>query len=189
MSRITLEFDGSEPLELLDALRQQKAAQTAAVRAMKKTRTSMKRAVAKRTGLTQSEVLKRLRGPRGYVGPVRVVLEVDDNPLSLTKFKVTQLKRAGVRAKIGGRTKKFRGAFIATMPTGHRGVFRRKKKTRSRKGMPWGTPELPIREMYAPWTVADIFGDEWEQHGLAVFREHFAEELFRALRFGRGRRR
>jgi hypothetical protein len=40
--------------------------------------------------------------------------------------------------------------------------------------------------MFGP-SIDNVFGDEWQQHGLAVFQAHFDEELFRALRFGRRR--
>src|SRR4030095_16410433 len=49
-------------------------------------------------------------------------------------------RASGVTIQVGGKTERYRHAFIATMPGGgHRGVYERK-----------GTARLPIRELYGP---------------------------------------
>lgn len=174
--KATLTIDSTEPLTIAELLRQQRGAQRAMDRTAKRVRTSMQRAVRKRMGLLLRNVSKRVDLRPARINPVRATFHVDRMPVPLSEFNATQLKRAGTRVKIGGRTKTFKGAFIATMPTGHEGVFRRRTKRR-----------LPIRQMFGP-SVADIWGDEFEEHGLEVFRELFPEQLFRALRVGRGRR-
>lgn len=47
--------------------------------------------------------------------------------------------KKGVTAKTGRGRRLYKSAFITTMPSGHKGVFRRKSRKR-----------LPIREMYGP---------------------------------------
>ena len=72
--------------------------------------------------------------------------------------------KAGVRV---GRHS-FRGAFIATMPSGHTGVFRRKGKAR-----------LPIQEMHVSLTaaMADAMESITDQGGMAYLQKTFAHEL------------
>lgn len=185
MSKAILTIDSTEPITLFEALRQQRAAEIAANRTAKKVIASMTRVVRARMGVRAKDVRKRIVLERAHINPVRVAIQASSIPVPLGSFRAAQLKRAGVKVHLPRGTKTFKGAFKARMKSGHLGVFRRKKETYSREGLPWGSPELPIREMYGP-SIADIFDDEWEQHGLAVFREHFDDELFRALRYYRG---
>lgn len=53
---------------------------------------------------------------------------------------------SGVRATTPAR--RYPHAFIATMKSGHRGVFERKEKSRSRKKLKPGSPGLPIVELF-----------------------------------------
>ena len=57
--------------------------------------------------------------------------------------------------------KLFKGAFIARMPNGHQGVFRRSKKsTKFTKGRPsTSSPNLKIYELYGP-NVQGIFAEK-----------------------------
>ena len=192
-SKAILTIDSTEPFTLFDLLRQQKAAQTAADRTAKKVRTSMTRAIrARMRGLLSRDIRDRITLRAARIDPVRVTFEVNREPLPLGKFRTTQLKRAGVKAYLPRGPKTFRDAFKARMESGHKGVYRRDKRAKTAKGRDKNERlrrgRLPLREMYGP-SIDDVFGDEWQQHGLAVFQEHFDEELFRALRFARGRRR
>jgi hypothetical protein len=170
-----LTIDATDPLDLVDRLREQKAAQTAADRTAKRVRTEMTKRVRGQLGLPAKRVRDRIVLRRATIKPVQVMFDVDARPIPLGEFKATQLKRAGTRVKIGGRTMTFRGAFKATF------------KSRLQVARRLGSERIPTRPLYGP-SMANGFEDEW-QAGLAVFRAHFDEELFRALRFGRGRRR
>jgi len=63
-----------------------------------------------------------------------------------------QIRMTGKRFRLVDVTAKKRpsvpGSFKATMRSGHKGIFKRKDATRSRKGMPRSSPQLPIREIY-----------------------------------------
>lgn len=89
--------------------------------------------------------------------------------------------KGGVSVKIKGRREFFPGAFLATMPNGHVGVFargsyggkgrRRIKQTgafgrfilgrgdRVKSGNVWGSSELPINELYT-FGPSDTFANE-----------------------------
>lgn len=61
----------------------------------------------------------------------------------LIEYRATQRKR-GVSVNVSGRRQMIRGAFIATMESGHRGVFQRR-----------GRERLPIEELYGT-RVSDV---------------------------------
>jgi len=187
MGNTIVTIDGRAPLILADKLLEQRASQTAAKRAGKSTRTQMVKLTRQHFGLLARDVRERIQIAGVSMRPVRVSYAVDAMPVPLIKFRARQLKRAGVKATIGGRTKTFRGAFRVprTGKATHRsessgkeirGVFRR--RTRSR---------LPIRQLYGP-SIADGVEDTFEK-SFAVFQEKFPAEFLRALKFGQFRRR
>lgn len=176
--RATLTMDATEPLGLVEELRNKRATMIAMQRAAKSGRVPLVRAVRLGLGVKAKTVRDRItvRSPRiDSSGTAVVTYEVDATPLDLTEFRATQLKRAGVRAKIGGRTERFRGGFIAVFK-GRRRAARRKTKGR-----------VPTRPLYGP-SISNGVEDNFDK-ALARFRERFPEELFRALRYGRSRRR
>lgn len=63
---------------------------------------------------------------------------ISGRAISLTKFPHIRTP-SGVSVRLGGKTRRLKSAFIATMKSGHEGVFRRRGKGR-----------LPIRELWAP---------------------------------------
>jgi hypothetical protein len=65
-------------------------------------------------------------------------------PIPVSKFSPTQTKRGVSVAILKGRKKILKGAFFATMGSGHRGVFRRGAKSR-KQGRPYSS--LPAREV------------------------------------------
>lgn len=98
--------------------------------------------------------------------PTGVILSTG-KPLGLIHFKARQTKK-GVTLQIKKKEpRKFlKHAFIATMPSGHKGVFWREYKgTRgaTRKGMAYAAIprkyRLPIKELYGP-RVPDILSNE-----------------------------
>lgn len=108
-------------------------------------KTFMVRALADDMGLQQKDlrpsVLTKDAVPQRLVATMSASLK----RLPLIRFGAVQLKRAGVRARIGSNRKTYPGAFIATMPSGHRGVFQRRDKAR-----------LPIDEKHGP-SIGHVF--------------------------------
>lgn len=176
MGRAILTIDATEPLGLVEALRQKRATMIAMQRAAKSGRVPLVRDVRLALGVKAKTVRDRItiRSPKiGANGVPFVAFEVDARPLDLMEFGARQFSY-GVRAKIGGRTKKFRGAFTAEFK-GRERAARRKGKART-----------PTRPLYGP-SIANGVEDSFPK-ALARFRERFPEELFRALRYGRRRR-
>jgi len=177
MSRAILTIDATGPLGLADELRQKRATMIAMSRAAKSGRVPLVQEVRLHLGVKATTVRDRItiRSPKiGADGVPFVVFEVDGQPLDLMEFHAVHLKRAGVRAKIGGRTKIFRGAFIAEFK-GRRRASRRLTKAR-----------FNTRPLYGA-SIANGVEDEFPR-ALVRFREKFPEELFRALRYGKRRR-
>jgi hypothetical protein len=108
----------------------------AAVRALNKTALWVKaqaiREISKEKQIQQKLIRKRLKVIKASKSSIRALVTVG--------LYRTRAARLGTmrQTKIGAKAGKhmFKGAFIATMPTGHKGIFRRK-----------GSTALPIEEV------------------------------------------
>jgi hypothetical protein len=79
----------------------------------------------------------RLRKPRrATIDGMEWALDVSGKPVSLTAYPHRQTKRGVVVEVNRGKRTLIKGAFLATMPSGHKGVWRRE-----------GTSRLPIKEL------------------------------------------
>lgn len=86
--------------------------------------------------------------------------------IALVKFKARQIKK-GVRVTVKkGRPKLLTGHFIATMPSGHKGVFIRK-----------GVARLPIKERFGPG-AATLLGSRKVQTRVVLFIRKKYPKLF-----------
>jgi hypothetical protein len=83
-------------------------------------------------------------------------------------------KGRGVTARLGGGRNRYPNAFIATMHSGHRGVFTRK-----------AGPRLPIVELRGP-SIAKVFVKH-QDVGLARGQEQLAKNLQSEFRFALSR--
>jgi hypothetical protein len=78
---------------------------------------------------------------------MRWMMKVSGKPVPLAEYPV-RATRQGVMVEVNkGKRKLVRGAFIRTMKSGHKGVFRRK-----------GARRLPLRELFTT-RVSDVFND------------------------------
>lgn len=103
--------------------------------------------IAKESGLRKKDVTPALM-IRPYSKPSTLSATVRGSgaPLPLIRFKAKQQKK-GVKASAWGNAKLYPGTFIATMKSGHTGVFARTSRKR-----------LPIKELWGPGiakTMAD----------------------------------
>ena len=85
-------------------------------------------------------------------------------------IKTKDGKKTGVTVKVKTERKLVVGAFLATMPNGHVGIFKRRGKSR-----------LPIKEAFST-SVADIFKnkdflDSLKAFSRQVFEQNFTREL------------
>jgi hypothetical protein len=94
--------------------------------------------IARRTGLKSATVKERIFYDRVAVGDYEVFLKSSRRAIPLIDFPVSQT-RAGVSTRAWGKSQAIKHAFIATMRSGHRGVYRRTS-----------TGRLPIRELWGP---------------------------------------
>ncbi len=144
-----------------DAIRAISAASTRAIR-------GRKRVKAKRVRDAFS-----LRFPRGakHIDDLAWALQVRRVPIPLGDYPRTQTKK-GVTVAVNKGEKRalIKSAFLATMKSGHTGVFVREGKKR-----------LPIRELFSS-TVLDVFNDSGMVPGvLAQGQAKFSSSFARLL--------
>lgn len=114
---------------------------------------SLGKEIGKATGLSAAGFRRSMRIIRSTRRTLRAAVVASGRPLPLIGFAARQTTR-GVTAAAWGKRKLYRGAFIARMPTGHRGVYARTSKKR-----------LPIRELWGP-SIPKVFIDEHVQRSL-----------------------
>jgi hypothetical protein len=100
--------------------------------------------IAKRTGLRVATVKSRMYYSRVAVGDYEANVKSSRRPIPLIEFPVSQTAK-GVSTHAWGKPQIIQHAFIATMKSGHRGVYRRVGKAR-----------LPIRQLWGP-TISKTF--------------------------------
>lgn len=175
---ITLHFDTSSMERAIRRLRSR--VPRLEVRALNRSATSgratLARHVSQDTGLNVSDVKDFITIEKATVDRKVAVVRASAKRVPLIKFRASgpepsRGRGRGVSARVQGDRKRYPHAFIATMKSGHRGVFERKGRSRSRKGMPWGSPGLPIRQLFGPsiYHVA--------QKHVAVAQARFQEQL------------
>ncbi len=150
----------------------QKQINTATVRALNKTARWANAQLASRTA----------KKTKVKVASVKDFLTIQKASMSSQKIVVGMQQRAGVIKvyQMGNATQNARGvkvgrrqfdsAFIAQMPTGHQGVFKRKRKTR-----------LPIQEVQIVITAK--LRDEMDLMHQQELRSHFGRLLQRELNY------
>lgn len=150
------------PLSILKATRalgkeiqaHSKKLRKAGVRALNKTaakgRTTASKVIRETLNIKASTVKKQLTIKRATPSQMRSVIKGTYQPLPLIQFGSVKKNKNGVTAKVRKDRPRqmFKGAFIAVMPGGHKGVFRRMSRRR-----------LPLRELYGP-SVHAVFGDK-----------------------------
>lgn len=98
-------------------------------------------------------------------------LTVNHNPVPLIHYQARQTKRKGISVNVKGQRKYLPKAFIATMRSGHRGVFQRDTNKR-----------LPIRELYST-RLTDIVNNPQLIASIAKqAQQRFKIELERAIK-------
>jgi len=131
------------------------AVRRALTRAGNSGRTAMVRAMAEDTGLPSKSIRDQIKV--NLVGDQAVQLEVTGNRIPLIDFKArgpepSRGRGRGVSYRLPGGKGRAEHAFIATMPSGHRGVFQRGRGARSTKTAR-GWSGLPIYELKGPSLV------------------------------------
>jgi hypothetical protein len=172
------------------------AAHRAIRRTLRSGTVAVGRLLAEDTGLTQRAIRRSLTTTQGTYQDLRGTLAVGlyrdargrsgpGGRIPLIEFRArgpepSRGKGRGVRYTLPSGRGLAPRAFIATMPSGHRGVFARLRPTRSRRGMASPSPALPISQLYGPSLYRVM-----RRRGLAVtlpeiqttFERHLAHEI------------
>lgn len=119
----------------------------AVVRALNRTATTVRAEAARDIhleydGLKISDIKDKIAIRQATRITQRVVISVSGRPIPIIQFDARQT-RLGVTVKVKGARKLLRGAFIATMPSGHQGVFYRRGVAGAR------APRLPIDQVFS----------------------------------------
>ena len=159
---IAIHFNAASGLQGLRRLRRQapRAVARALNRAAGSARTAMTRAVAPDMGLPQKVVRPAITVVKATPQRLASRVEARGARIPLITFRArgpepSRGRGRGVRARMPGGAGHYPHAFIATMPSGHRGVFQRVGRSR-----------LAIRELKGPSVVH-------------VFRKHLAVGIAR----------
>lgn len=100
------------------------------VRAMGMANTRAVRALAAETGLVQARIRRSVKLERPTLTNLVAALVVTGRPIPRLAFGARQTRKGVTFRSAGGRRELLTSAFLAKMPTGHRGVFLRKGKKR-----------------------------------------------------------
>jgi Prophage minor tail protein Z (GPZ) len=178
---IEVKFEATRAEELLKQYpkRVERATMRALNRALTSGHTELARLISKDMGLKVSVVKAALKSTPATPARLEVRLAASAKKLPLIKFGARQT-RSGVSYNIGtggGGRKALAHAFIATMPTGHSGVFTRIGKFGRR-----GNPKLEkIGEKFGP-SIGGVLA-KYRNQGIAKMREAFESRLAHELKF------
>lgn len=141
MAGVTIRVDIAPVQQALAGIRN--GAPRAAARAINRSITTLNaqasREIAKDVGLPVTQVKKSLRIIRARFESLVGSVEVTGRRIPIIAFAARQTRRGVTYRGRGGGRKVIPGSFIATMRSGHEGVFRRRSKRR-----------LPIIELLGP---------------------------------------
>lgn len=132
-----------------------------------------------------SDIKALLRRTRASAASQIATLTASGRPVPLIKYGARQTSR-GVTVQVLNGRKLIPGAFIATMPSGHTGVYVRDANAKHKKVKRAGHTSwhaLPIRELFGP-SVPDMFVNYQVSESImdlidAEFTKRFEHELTR----------
>lgn len=120
---------------------------------IRKTRTASSKEIRKFYNIRSKDVKRTMRIDRATLHDLESSLISIGRPLPIIAFKPRQTKK-GVTVRIGSKRKRINKAFIATMKSGHTGVFARGHYKRGmsflfryKRVVPSGRNDLPITEL------------------------------------------
>ena len=170
---IDVEADVEEAKRFLTRT-QRKVVPKAAARALNRTltnvRTVSRRKVAKGMGQKQKAIKGQFKMIKASRNRLIGLLRTTGNPIPLIEFKSPKQFKKGVKVTFAGERQLMENAFIATMPSGRTGIFRRQTKKR-----------LPIRELFGPsvpaWFATREVNKAMEDTANENWPQNFARDL------------
>lgn len=176
---IGFKFDSGRLLKKAKA--RKKAIQKANVQALNRTaagvRTDAGRNVRDQVNIKVGVIKDRMQAIKASHKKPIAKMKTAGRPMPIIHLKAKQTK-AGVSVKVKktGPRRTIQGAFIATMPEGHKGVYQRTgRKTRS------GKPQ--IKEVFTTNVTQAMRGTAVSRKNLESARTRYAKEFDRAKRF------
>jgi len=136
-------------------------------------------------GLKAADIKKSIDIRKASRSDLRAIVRATGRPIPLIKYQAPRQTKNGVIVSVKNGRKLIRGAFIATMASGHTGVYERvgnsHKKVMHRGTFQWRG--LPIRELWGP-SIPSAFASKTVQEALvAAVREKFPKQLAHEIEF------
>ena len=181
-------FNAEIYLDRLTALRPPKLDQAVALALVDTAKAGIVEAaglIARRTGLKSATVKARIYYDPVRVGQYQVTVRSSRKPIPLIEFPSVRQAAAGVRTGAWGRSQIIGSAFIATMPSGHRGVYRRTGRY-GRRGKPYLER---IKQLWGPTIYGTFATSEVQSRVTATMRTRLGTALARRIASQRRRRR
>lgn len=164
------------------------ATQRALNRTAEQARTEASREISREWGFKVREAKDAIRLKRATRTHLVAVLEPTGNrkPLYKQATSAKQTKQ-GVIAKIGGKARLYKHAYLAKMPSGHTGIFRTKGGRRGpvkmgKTGKRY-TSELPIVELRAPSIPTAFVAKRTQDLMQKAIKEKFPVNFEREMKF------
>lgn len=150
------------------------------------------RVVSKQMGVQQKRVRRSITiKPYASPGSLTATIRGSGKRLPLFEFKAKQVP-AGVKASAWGKAKVYDGAFLATMASGHQGVFKRNgPKRKMISGTYKGKMRQPIEELWGPGIASTMLEQAISAQLVEYGEERMLANLNRQLEryaFSQGRR-
>lgn len=171
-----------------DAVRLRRGAARAINRTAITARNEAAKEIRKTLNVKASKIKGRLKLIKANANKLEGAVQSHYKPLRVSDFNGMRQTRKGVTVRLrkDKPRKLFKGAFIATMRSGHRGAFIRvppgSRRTRGRPAT--SSPNLPIKELLGP-NDQTIFGehlDDLVRLSDKVLQERLQREIEWALR-------
>lgn len=179
-ARVSIRGDRSKGIPKIMAMAATRALKRAAVSA----RAELSRGLNKETGVRVKVIKPRLTMKLPSPDDLEAIVRVSGRRIPAIEYRAKQTP-TGVIFGTGSSRALLKGAFIATMKSGHRGVYSRQRPSRSRKGKPRSSPGLPIFERFGvPLSIVALRTDILKSAlavGEASFQKNFEHELKRGL--------
>lgn len=154
------------------------AGQRAMVRTLnlvaRRLRTEASKAIREEYAIRKSDVDKQIEIRLASPGIPAAIVRARGKRTPLFVFRARWSRRAAgatVQVKIAGGRKLIPGTFTATMRSGHRGVFERRRVGDTR------SPRLPIQELYGP-SIPQLAGSEKMARRLKAFADREIPKVF-----------
>jgi minor tail protein Z (GPZ) len=197
MTNLTTKIDLSGALRKLEILRSEQP--KAIIRALNKTSKSARAQAAREIvgvgyGMKIAGIKKAISIRRATRAELTAIVQASGKPIPLINYSARQTKAGVSVAVLNGRTT-ITGAFIATMPSGHKGVYLRVGSATEKRMVARGAMKitkgrkiaykhgLPIRQLFGP-SVPNAFVNKLVQEAvIRTIRERFGVVLEQELRY------